>query len=315
MTRWRSWRTATTDALYGPAGFYRGAAGPAGQFRTSVHASDLFAAALARLAESCGLRTLVDVGAGRGELAAACARVAPDLAVVSVEIAHLSFATEVPDGVEALVVANEWLDDVPLDVVELTPDGLRLVEVDDTGEERLGAPPDGADRAWLDAWWPLAGIGERAEIGRTRDEAWAVAVGRIGRGLAVAIDYGHDLSTRPPRGTLTGYRDGRQVPPVPDGGCDVTAHVAMDSCAEAGRRAGAGATVRTTQRAALTALGVDGRPPPHADASSDPAGYLRALGRASEAAELTDRHGLGAFHWLVQGVGTPIPAVLSATTR
>ncbi|MQA80713.1 MAG: hypothetical protein GEV10_19910 [Streptosporangiales bacterium] len=310
MTRWRTWRAATADALYGPAGFYRGPTGPAGQFRTSVHASDLFAAALARLAETRGLRTLVDVGAGRGELAAACARVASDLEVVSVEIAHPSFATEIPDGVEALVVANEWLDDVPLDVAELTPAGPRLVEVDDTGRERLGEPPDAEDAAWLDAWWPLAGVGDRAEIGRTRDDAWAAAVGRVRRGLAVAIDYGHDLASRPPRGTLTGYRDGRQVPPVPDGTCDVTAHVAIDSCAAAGRRAGAGATVLTTQRAALTALGVDGRPPPHATASSDPAGYLRALGRASEAAELTDRQGLGAFRWLVQDVGTDIPTAL-----
>lgn len=310
VTRWRTWREATADALYGPSGFYRRPVGPAGHFRTSVHVSDLFAAALARLAETAGLRTLVDVGAGRGELADACARVAPDLEVVSVEIAHPSFAAEIPDGVEALVVANEWLDDVPLDVVELTPAGPRLVEVDDAGGERLGGPPEGDDAAWLDAWWPLTTVGERAEIGRTRDAAWAAAVGRIRRGLAVAIDYGHERSSRPPLGTLTGYRDGRQVPAVPDGECDLTAHVAVDSCAEAGRRAGAGATVLTTQRAALTALGVDGRPPPHALASSDPAGYVRALGRASEAAELTDRRGLGTFHWLVQAVAMGPPSAL-----
>ncbi|MCZ9347395.1 hypothetical protein NGM37_57825, partial [Streptomyces sp. TRM76130] len=74
---WRGWRDAAREALYGPAGFYRGPEGPAGHFRTSVHASPLFAAAVARLL--CRVdRALgrpaaldfVDMAAGRGELAA-----------------------------------------------------------------------------------------------------------------------------------------------------------------------------------------------------------------------------------------------------
>ncbi|CAM5525142.1 hypothetical protein STANM309S_01788 [Streptomyces tanashiensis] len=53
-------------------GFYLRPEGPAGHFRTSVHASPLFAAAVARLlgevAEELGTDEvdLVDVGAGRG---------------------------------------------------------------------------------------------------------------------------------------------------------------------------------------------------------------------------------------------------------
>ena len=35
--------------------------------------------------------------------------------------------------------------------------------------------------------------------------------------VAVAVDYGHTIGSRPARGTLTGFREGRQVPPVPDG--------------------------------------------------------------------------------------------------
>lgn len=46
---WRGWREATETALYGPGGFYRRTEGPAGHFRTSVHASPLFAGAVARL--------------------------------------------------------------------------------------------------------------------------------------------------------------------------------------------------------------------------------------------------------------------------
>src|SRR5690606_26764082 len=46
----RGWRAAAQDALYGPRGFYRRPGeGPAGHFRTSVHASPLFAGAVARL--------------------------------------------------------------------------------------------------------------------------------------------------------------------------------------------------------------------------------------------------------------------------
>ena len=120
-------------------------------------------------------------------------------------------------------MANEWLDDVPVDVVELTDAGWRIVLVDPaSGNEQLGPGPDDADLAWLDRWWPAGEVGDRAEVGRPRDEAWAAAVGSLRRGLAVAVDYAHQRDSRPPSGTLSGYRDGRQVPPVPDGSCDVT---------------------------------------------------------------------------------------------
>ena len=74
-----------------------------------------------------------------------------------------------------------------------------LVDTDGT-ESARAAPPDPADRAWLDRWWPLAEPGDRAEVGRPRDQAWAAAVGRIERGVAVAIDYGHG----PPAGRSPG---------------------------------------------------------------------------------------------------------------
>jgi hypothetical protein len=100
-------------------------------------------------------------------------------------------------------------------------------------------------------------------------------------------------------GTLTGYRAGRQVPPVPDGSCDITAHVAMDSVAEAGGRP----YTLVSQRKALRALGVDGARPPLSLASTDPGGYVRALATASAAAELTDAAGLGSHWWLMHPVG------------
>ena len=127
------------------------------------------------------------------------------------------------------------------------------------------------------------------------------------RSPSMAVDYGHEAGGRPAAGTLTGYRDGRQVPPVPDGSCDLTAHVALDACAAAGSAAGATATALVRQADALRALGVDATRPTTANAREDPLGYLRSLAAAGSAAELLDRAGLGGFGWLVQGVGVALP--------
>jgi SAM-dependent MidA family methyltransferase len=217
-----------------------------------------------------------------------------------------------PNAITGLVIASEWLDNIPLDVAELTPDGPRLVLVEtESGAERPGPPPRPADLAWSRTWWPLHAPGDRAELGRTRCRAWAGVVRRINSGLAVAADYGHLCAGRPRQGTLTGYRDGRVVRAIPDGSRDITAHVALDACAAAGRAAGATATVLTTQRQALRALGMTGCRPPLVQAGNDPLGYARALCQASEEAELIDAHGLGAFGWLVQAVGLDLPVSLT----
>jgi hypothetical protein len=49
-------------------------------------------------------------------------------------------------------------------------------------------------------------------------------------------------------------------------------------------------------------------PPPYDLATRAPAAYLAALSRASQAADLTRRDGLGGFGWIVQGIGVPKPA-------
>ncbi|MFE9682601.1 SAM-dependent methyltransferase [Streptomyces sp. NPDC006285] len=325
----RGWRRATEEALYGPSGFYRRPEGPAGHFRTSVHASPLFAGAVARLLrlvdDALGHPpelAFVDMGAGRGELVTAVlSTLPPEVASrargYAVERAdrpagldhRIEWLPQQPPGVTGLLFANEWLDNVPLEVVEVDAHGVpRLVLVDADGTESLGEPVEGADGEWLARWWPLTdgsgGVrpaeGLRAEIGLPRDAAWASAVASLGRGLAVAVDYGHGLGARPPFGTLTGFRDGRETAPVPDGSCDITAHVALDACALPGGRL-------LSQREALRALGVSGERPPLSLAATDPAAYVRALAGAGEAAELTARGGLGDFGWLLQPVGIPDP--------
>ncbi|WP_377269972.1 SAM-dependent methyltransferase [Peterkaempfera sp. SMS 1(5)a] len=330
---WTGWRAAMQHALYGDGGFYRRPEGPAGHFRTSVHASPRFADAVARLLAQVDAElgrppelALVDVGAGRGELLqgvlTAVRRdyqaVADRLRPYGVEVAgrppglaaEVVWCTEPPAGVTGLLFANEWLDNVPLDIAEVDDHGvLQQVLVEPAGgAEQPGGPPSDVDARWAARWWPDAvEPGFRVELGRSRDEAWAGAVRSLERGLAVAVDYAHGADARPPFGTLAGFRGGREVQPVPDGSCDVTAHVALDACAAAGEAAGAVHSLWTTQREALRALGVGGARPPLALASADPAAYLRALGSAGEGAELTDPAGLGGFGWLVQAVRMPVP--------
>jgi SAM-dependent MidA family methyltransferase len=330
-----TWRQAMQAALYGPDGFYARGEPPAHHFRTSVRVSPQYAAAILRL-----LRTidaclhhperidLVDIGAGRGELlgqildgAAAEPELARRIAAHAVEVTprpagldpRIRWHAPPPAAITGLVVASEWLDNISLDVVELTAAGPAVVEVDPaTGAERPGPPPGPADLAWVRAWWPLRTPGDRAEVGRPRCEAWAGVVRRLRRGVALAVDYGHMRTARPGRGTLTGYLEGRALAALPDGSRDITAHVALDACAAAGRRAGARQTLLTTQREALRALGVDGHRPPLALAATDPERYVRQLCRAAENAELIDASGLGGFGWLAQSVGMPLPAPLTA---
>ncbi|MFJ8933615.1 SAM-dependent methyltransferase [Streptomyces sp. NPDC102364] len=323
----RGWRAATEEALYGPAGFYRRPEGPAGHFRTSVHASPLFAGAVAELlcrvdaalGEPADL-AFVDMAAGRGELVSRVLQLLPEKVALRVRAYAVEKAeppaglnhriewwAEPPTGVTGLLFANEWLDNVPLEVVEADADGTaRLVLVREDGTESLDpAPLDEASASWLRRWWPLPPeSGLRAEVGLPRDEAWAAAVRTLERGLAVAVDYAHTRASRPPFGTLTGFREGRETTPLPDGSCDITAHVALDACA-------ATADARLlTQRAALQALGVTAGRPPLALASQDPAAYVRALAGAGEAAELTARGGLGDFGWLVEPVDLPADGLL-----
>lgn len=311
-----TWKEAWDQALYGEQGFFRRQS-PTDHFRTSVHASPLLAEALLRLCREVGLDTVVDVGSGRGELLKQLHELDDSLTLLGVEVAPrpadlpeaIGWSPVLPTEVDGLIFANEWLDNIPCHVVERAGDGaIRVVHVDADGSESLGeridksAVPPGI-KQWCERWWPLTEKGQRAEVGTTRDRAWADVVGRVQRGLAIAVDYGHTLDDRPPYGSLRSYLDGREVDVLPDGSRDVTAHVAVDAVAEA-----VGGQV-TTQRAALQALEVSSRRPDLELARSDPAAYLAKLSSAGEAMELTGA-GLGDFYWVVSAVdvGDPLRA-------
>lgn len=308
---WRPWRPAWVDAAYGPAGFWT-TQQPRDHFTTAVGAGPLVAAAV----DGCvppGGRVVVDVGAGDGALLAALADRLPDVDLVGVDrrprppglhprvrwvTDHWDVDRErwedggpetwVGGGAAPLLVAHEWLDDLPVAVVERRADGWRLVEVDPDGHERLGDEVASDDRAWLTRWWDE---GRRAEVGRPRDVAWAAlvraAVGCGGR--ALAVDYGHRAGERPSGGTFAAYGRGRLRIPVPDGSVNLTAAVAVDALARAGEATGATTLLLERQTAVLTSV---------PDTPADP---LERLVRRSERAALTHPDRWGDLWWLLQG--------------
>ncbi len=292
---------AWQEALYGVDGFYR-RFWPADHFRTSAQSTPAFAAALVELVRRHDLTAVCDLGAGRGELLTQIHHLEPGLALTGVEIrprpeelpGGIGWEPGLPSGFRGLLLANELLDNIPCDVVELDRDGSpRLVEVDPgSGEERLGAEAGDEQLQWLETWWPLAGPGQRAEVGLTRDAVWAELCTANPQALCTAVDYGHVAGDRPTRGSLASYRGGVQTAVTYDGEHDITAHVAVDSVA-----AKVAGSVRR-QREVLHDLGVSGARPSIAEATRDPAGYVRSLARATESVELTALTSLGAFYWL-----------------
>ncbi len=256
--------------------------------------------------------TILDVGCGDGELIELlherCTELAPRARWVGLDVRSFSrpgvesMTGTWPDivgphAMVGVVMAHEWLDEVPCDVVERDGAGVdRLVLVDRAGQESLGPAisddeacaavgVDGrATRAWIARWWPLSAEGERAEVGSNRDRAWAWLTSLLEHGTALATDYGHDLAERVatfPQGTLAAYRHGRVVRPVPDGRSGLTAHVALDACAAA--RPG---TVVTSQRQHIPAPILAPRP-----SSVDVQDYFDSL-------RLRDRARLGDIGWL-----------------
>lgn len=295
------------ESLYGDAGFYNSPETPAQHFRTAAHTGPTWAHAIALLATEVDAAlgepddfAVVDVGAGGGELLAQLAAIAPQRwSLVGVDVAprpegipdRVKWQRGFPGRVHGVVLAIELLDVVPVNVVELTSQGLCVVEVDEDGFERIAGPVDPEDQAWIAHWWPLASEGDRAEVGSRRDEMWHDIAGRVSAGVALAIDYAAD-STRYD-GTLTGYRDGRRHLPTPNGKMDLTAHLMFESLQQEGD------TV-LAQQEALRRLGLRATPPEY---QGDGEAYLAELTRASEAAELLNPYGLGGFTWLAHHVG------------
>ena len=311
----RSWFDTWLECAYGADGFWQHH-WPEEHFRTAATTSPLLAEAVAAVADRLSVVAVVDVGAGRGELLTTLAPLRPQLRLAGVDlrprpealppavvwaedlwdVRYARWTTgqaepELAGEGRVLVVAVEWLDDLPCPVVHREADGWHEVVVDEGGTERPGPRLTDAALDWADRWWSA---GRRAEIGVTRDRAWAAlaAVVRRRGGGMVAVDYGHDRDGRPEAGSLTAYRHGRRVPPMPSVEINLTAAVSLDAVRAAGEAAGLRTVLDTRQDVALSRLLGTGE---HTDA--DP---LADLARRSERSVLGSAYGWGTHRWLVQ---------------
>lgn len=320
MNPTQPWRAAWQDALYGPSGFYRRNEGPAGHFATSTQGipgvPEVLAQTVIALAQRYDVDAVVDFACGRGELLTTLATYEPKVDLIGIDVVArpAELPTEVlwvespggatiPDlaalaGRRVLVLAHEWLDVVPCTIAESDDEGrLREVLVSTAGEESLGSPVSGDELTWARRHWPRD-AGPRVEIGLARDEAWSALCTAVRRraeagSVAIGVDYGHTVHDRPPLGTLTGFADGIECTPIPDGGCDITAHVSVDSLEID--------SVCTQRELLLELFGDEALAPvPIELASSNPPAYLQRLATRSALSAAVSPDGLGAFHWFTK---------------
>ncbi len=280
MAEAMAWSNAWTRSQFGESGFYRTHHAEE-EFTTSVHVDRQLAQVLAERIEGERHRSsgrdfaVIDVGAGDGTLLRQLREfLGYDITYVGVDVREPTqrptsdiawirrFIDESTTDITGrdgewtgVLIAHEFLDDIPCDVVELdeslTPHAV-LVDPT-TGAEEIGPALDdpAASRfiddpagslEWLERWWPATRPMARREIGLTRDRVWRRLRDVLACGTAIAIDYHHSLPDRRrgvwDGGTLQGFLRGRPRRPIPDGSMNITAHVALDSCAGGASRTG-----------------------------------------------------------------------------
>lgn len=318
----RPWFDAWVESSYGTAGFWLQTT-PATHFRTASADTAVLAEIVADLlAERPEISEVVEIGAGVGQLLSRLSTLTP------VRLTGIDLRPRPPDLGEdigwttdhwdvryaawtggrapetlagegpVMIICAEWLDDLPCPVVTWQADGWREVVVADSGAEQAGPQVDPERLEWLHRWWEP---GHRAELGTTRDRAWAGVIETVVRrgGCALMIDYGHLAAARPDHGALAAYRDGHAVAPTPGAGANLTAHVAIDAVCAAGEAAGATTTVCAQQSEAIAEHRLR-RPAP-----SESADALGDLASRSELAALTSEHVWGSHWWLLQEAPAP----------
>ena len=193
---------------------------------------------------------------------------------------HADLSSVPMDG-PMLLVANEFLDALPVRQLVMTPDGWRerMVAADGTGRFVFVA-----GRQPMDAAVPEARrAAEAGTILETCPGAAAVLFEAAGRlveqgGAALFVDYGHDT----PRtgSTLQAVARHRKVDPfAAPGEADLTAHVDFAAMADVAQSRGAKWLGTVPQGAWLRALGIDSRAEALADFAPQ---HREALMRAKE---------------------------------
>jgi SAM-dependent MidA family methyltransferase len=215
-------------------GYYRRARDPFGKegdFYTAEQLQPVFGILIASVIRSLCLEmgsprnfTVVELGAGRGEMAAALS----EFRYLPVDIDR----GEMPGRFCGVVFANEFFDALPVDVVVKRKGGLREMRVAWRAERfewvENGTPDDDVLRYAEQYAAPLED-GSLLEVNLSALR-WIESIARcLEQGFLLVIDYGYTAAEviRFPRGTLMSYRRHAASENVlhDPGSQDITAHV------------------------------------------------------------------------------------------
>ncbi|HUD99505.1 MAG TPA: SAM-dependent methyltransferase [Bryobacteraceae bacterium] len=251
-------------ALYHPDfGYYRRARDPFGKqgdYYTAEQIQPVFgiliAARMRALHQAMGAPpdfTVVELGAGRGEMRAAFSE------WHYTPVDHAGGA--LPERFRGVVFANEFFDALPVEEVTCRDGAYREMRV--AWNERfvwVAGPPVREEVAdYLRRYFPPPAEDTIYEV-NLEALAWLERIAcALADGFVFTIDYGYTRaeSVRFPRGTLMSYRRHRAEEDVLDnpGTRDITAHVAFTALAEHGARLGLETVCLETLAQTLLAAG------------------------------------------------------------
>lgn len=275
-----------------------------GRFVAAVRDAEVHPAAAPSVAGEPLTFRVREFGGGRGTLR--------DTALVGLDFdlewtrVDLPERSDVPTGPADLVIANEYLDALPIHRVVRRDGVLREAYVgwtDGWFDEILAEPSTPALAAHLAADGVELRDGQRADICLAAP-AWLteVAATLAPGGIILVIDYGHDAAElygpRRMAGSLLTYREHRVTddPLRAVGHTDITAHVDITALERAAGASGLALVGATTHAEFLGRLGLGelladlGRHP-----QTEPQAYLDARGAVGR---LLDPRHLGAFRVL-----------------
>lgn len=235
-------------ALYDPDGFFGGEtlrSEKAGDFLTSPEVSALFGETLAvyveRMRDLIGEPfQLVEVAAGSGSLLRPLLNKV-DVDALAVEVSPaarrslsdiVDVSESLPDAIRGVVVANEFLDNLPMALAQKTGIGWRerWVDAEDENLVFVDAEPRDAVLVWLARYAGPVVDGGWVEVQLEARRWIAAALQRLEAGALLLIDYGETAENLLPRrkdGTLRTYRAHHLGPHPLDepGETDITADV------------------------------------------------------------------------------------------
>lgn len=322
-------------ALYDPEhGYYSGDTPAGEEWFTGPTLHPIFGHTLARglapILKQTPEPTLVDAGAGGGELARDVAvglrehapEVFDELSIVlvdqsetalegaletleeaSIGLDAVATATKPPEEVTGAILANELVDALPVHLCRASEDGVEeifVVEGEPTLALAAGEPSSKRVARYAGALRDELAPGRLFEVPLAALDWYRETAQRLDEGIVATIDYGateRELLEAYPKGTIHAYRHGQRVEEfwMDPGEMDVTYRVPFDRIAGIGEAEGLTTEVYAPQGTVLDALGI------RELASGDASDTLAAK-------KLIDPDGAGGtFKVLVQARGVDVP--------